>query len=72
MTKLLEKAFAQAVKLPKNEQDRLAKWLLAELQWQRRWDAAFARSTDLLDELAKEALTEYREGRTKVLDPEKM
>ncbi|HEY3130597.1 MAG TPA: methyltransferase [Acidobacteriota bacterium] len=50
MTKPLEKAFAQAVKLPKNEQDRLAKWLLAELQSQRRWDAAFARSTDWYDE----------------------
>jgi hypothetical protein len=72
MTELLKKAFAEAVKLPKSEQDKLAKWLLAELQSQRRWAAAFARSTDLLEELAKEALTKYRKRRAKVLDPEKM
>jgi hypothetical protein len=70
MTKLLERAFAEAVKLPKKEQDRLAKWLLAELESERRWDEAFARSPDHLAELADEALKEHRKGRTKPLNPE--
>lgn len=72
MTKLLEKAFAEAVKLPKKEQDKLAKWLLAELESERRWDEAFARSEDQLAEFAEAALKEHRKGRTKQLDPEQL
>jgi len=72
MTKLLEKAFAEAVKLPKKEQDKLAKWLLAELESERLWDAVFARSADELAKLADEALKEHRKGRTKPLNPEQL
>jgi hypothetical protein len=72
MTKLLEKAFAQAVKLPKKEQDKLAKWLLAELESESRWDDAFARSTEQLAQRADEALKEHRKGRTKPLNPDKL
>ena len=72
MTKLLEKAFAEAVKLPKREQDKLAKWLLAELESERRWDQAFASSADQLAQLAEEALKEHRKGRTKPLNPEQL
>lgn len=72
MTTLLEKAFAEAVKLPKKEQDKLAKWLLAELELEGRWDESFARSTGRLGQLAKEALSEHRKGRTKPLDPERL
>jgi hypothetical protein len=72
MTKLLEKAFEVAVKLPKKEQDKLAKWLLAELESERRWDDAFARSADRLAQFAKEALREHRKGRTKTLDPDQL
>ena len=70
MTKLLERAFAEAVKLPKKEQDKLAKWLLAELESERRWDEAFARSANQLAQLAEEALKEHARGRTKLLKPE--
>ena len=72
MTKLLEKAFAEAVKLPKKEQDVLAKWLLSELESERRWDEAFARSADQLSHLADEALKEHTKGRTKPLNPEQL
>ena len=72
MTKLLEKAFAAAVKLPKKEQDRVAKWLLAELESERRWDEAFASTADQLAQLADEALNEHRKGRTKPLDPKRL
>ena len=72
MTKLLEKAFAEAVKLPKKEQDKLAKWLLAELEAERRWDEAFSRSSDQLAHLANQALKEHRKGRTKPLNPEQL
>jgi hypothetical protein len=72
MTKLLEKAFAQAVKLPKREQDKLAKWLLAELESERRWDEAFGRSADRLAQLADDALKEHRKGHTKPLDSDRL
>jgi hypothetical protein len=72
MTKLLEKAFAEAVKLPKKEQDKLARWLLSELESESRWDDAFARSADQLAQLAEEAVEEHSKGRTKPLKPEQL
>jgi hypothetical protein len=72
MTKLLEKAFEEAAKLPESEQDSLAQVLLEELASERRWDQLFAQSHDLLSDLAAEALAEDRTGRTQVLDPDKL
>ncbi len=70
MTKVLEMAFDEASKLSESEQDALGEWLLAEIQSEREWDTAFARSQDLLSRLAKEALAEHRRGQTDELDPD--
>jgi hypothetical protein len=70
MTKLLEKAFAEAAKLSDDDQDALAKAVLEELASERRWDELFAASADVLSELAEEALTEHRVGRTEPLNPD--
>jgi hypothetical protein len=72
MTKLLQKAFDEASKLPDAEQDTLGRILLDELASERRWDELFAGSHDLLAELADEALAEHRAGQTKKLDPGKL
>ncbi|MCH7519396.1 MAG: hypothetical protein IH964_10280 [Candidatus Dadabacteria bacterium] len=72
MTKLLEKAFAEASKLPAKEQDALACALLEEMASQRRWDELFASSPDLLEELSKKALEEHLAGRTEELNPNKL
>ena len=72
MTKLLQKAFAEASKLPEPEQEALAEWLLEELASERRWAGSYGRSEEALGRLADEALTEYREGRTRELDPGKL
>jgi hypothetical protein len=72
MTKLLQKAFDEASKLPEGEQDALGRILLDELASERRWDELFAGSHDLLTELADEALAEHRAGRTAKLDPDKL
>jgi hypothetical protein len=69
MTKLLEKAFEKAAKLPDDDQDALTRAVLAELASERRWDELFTGSTDVLSELAEEARAEHRAGRTKPLDP---
>ncbi len=63
MTKLLEKAFTEAAKLPKVEQDVFATWILKELASEQHWEKAFADSEDVLVQLADEALTEYQADR---------
>jgi len=65
MTKLLSDAFEKASELPENLQDELARMLLDELAWETRWDQTLADSSAKLDELADEALKDYRAGRTK-------
>jgi hypothetical protein len=60
MTELLEKAFAEAAKLPREAQDMLAKMLLDDLAAEEKWDETFAKSQDKLALLADEALAEYQ------------
>ena len=72
MTKLLQKAFDEASKLPDIEQDALGRILLEELASERRWEELFAGSHDLLAKLADQALAEHRAGRTEKLNPEKL
>ncbi len=72
MTKLLEKAFAEASKLPEEEQDVIAAIVLEELASERRWNKAFSRSQDQLARLADEALAEFREGKTELLDTDQL
>ena len=72
MTKLLEKAFEEASKLPNIEQNALAKWLLEELEAERKWKKSFSESEDILDRLAEEALEEHQQGKTKPLDIDKL
>jgi hypothetical protein len=68
----LERAFAEASKLPPKEQAALAAWILEEIASERRWDKAFADSADALAQLADEALAEHRRGQTQVLEPDKL
>jgi hypothetical protein len=70
MTQLLERAIQQVQDLPEAEQDAIAAMILEELQSERRWQEAFAASQDQLALLAREALAEYRAGKTQELDPD--
>jgi hypothetical protein len=72
MTKLLERAFVEASKLPQQEQDTFAEWILEELASEQRWDELFAKSPHVLGRLADDALAEFRAGRTQVLDPDNL
>jgi len=72
MTKLLERAFKEASKLPEVEQNALAKWVMEELKSEDKWEKAFAGSEDILDKLADEALAENKDGKTKPMDVEKL
>ena len=68
MTKLLEKAFQEASMLPELEQNALARWLIDEIIVEKKWERTFAESEDVLDVLADEALKEYSDGKTELLD----
>jgi hypothetical protein len=68
MTRLLEKAFEEASKLPEEDQDALAEMLLNDLASEERWTEAFAKSQDKLTLLAKEALSEFKQGKTKLIE----
>jgi len=72
MTTLLEQAFAEAAKLPAQEQEALAAWLMEELKSERRWSQLLESSSEVLEQLADEALAEFRAGRTQMLDPEQL
>ena len=72
MTKLLERAFEEAARLPEDEQNAIASWLLAEIESEAKWSESFARSADKLSELADEALREHAAGKTEPLDPDSL
>jgi hypothetical protein len=70
MTTLLQKAFAEAEKLPTEEQDVLASRLLAELSAEDEFDKKIARTASQLVNLAQAALAEHRAGLTEEFDVE--
>jgi hypothetical protein len=72
MTDLLKKAFEAASQLPEEEQKALAVAILAEVAPESEWDKRFEQSGETLEQLADEALAEFRKGRTKPLDPDEL
>lgn len=72
MTQSLEKAILEIRKLPDEEQDAIAAVIMAELESERQWDNAFETSRAELDQLAEEALKEYSDNKTELLDPEQI
>ena len=55
-------------RLPDYEQDAFARWLLDELESERRWSRAFETSQGQLAELAREALEDHLADRTEPID----
>lgn len=72
MTQRLEEAFRAASRLPPADQDALADSILAEVESEAGWDRRFATTADRLAELADEAHAEYAQGRTELLDPDRL
>ena len=67
MTQLLKKAFQEASKLPVVDQNALAKWLIQELESEKKWEKMFAESEDVLDQLADEAVKARKRGKARPL-----
>ena len=74
MNQLLQEAFEKAAELPQAEQDRFARFLLAELDSEGQWSELFARpeSENLLERLADEAVSEHCAGRTRPLSVDEL
>lgn len=68
MTKLLEKAFTEASRLPSAMQNLIAERLLEDINAEEKWDDSFADSQDELSRLADEAAADFQNGRTKPLE----
>ena len=60
MKEQVKRAIQQIEKLPESKQIEIAKLIQDELSW----DATILQSQDQLTSLAKEALKEYKEGKT--------
>ena len=74
MTRLLQQAFEKASALSETEQDKLARFVLAELESDQQWTELFARpeSENLLERRAVEALSEHHAGRSQPLSLKEM
>ena len=72
MTELLEQAFAKMARLPDHEQDAFARWLMDELESERRRSRAFETSQGQLAELAREAFEDDLADQTEPLDPDRL
>ncbi len=72
MTELLQEAFAKVARLPDHEQNAFARWLMDELESERRWSRAFQTSQGRLADLAREAVEDDLAARAEPLDPDRL
>lgn len=72
MSRAFDTAMEKMSALPREEQDRIAQWLLDELQDEERWTQAFSGTQDALSRLADEARADIKAGRATQLDPAKL
>jgi hypothetical protein len=64
MNKMLERAFAEAARLPEDEQEAIACLILEEMEAERGWDERFAKSEGKLAEMARRAKEQHARGET--------
>ncbi|WP_210407593.1 hypothetical protein [Hydrocoleum sp. CS-953] len=68
MTNLLTEAFKKAQNLPEHIQDQLAKQLIEDIESELQWQQTLSKpQNSILDELARKALNESSEGKTRVM-----
>ncbi|MBM3732613.1 MAG: hypothetical protein FJW24_03945 [Acidimicrobiia bacterium] len=65
MTKLLDKAIAEARKLPPEEQDTVGAIILEEIADEQRWAKKFAATKDRLSRWAGEVSAEIEAGKVR-------
>ena len=68
ITKPLAEAIAEAAKLCVEDQDFIAFRIMEEIGEEKKWTDSFARSLNVLDHMAAEALQEHAEGKARPLE----
>ena len=68
MTRLLETAFEKASTLSESEQNIYARIFIEEIESEKRWDNAFSSSEEILTQMADEALKDFNNNNTTLLD----
>ncbi|AYJ77545.1 hypothetical protein [Aliarcobacter cryaerophilus] len=63
MTKLLNSAFEEISKLPEIEQNIFARFIINEIESEKKWEKKFSNSEDLLSNLANTALTDFKNNK---------
>jgi aspartate/glutamate racemase len=69
MNKMLERAFAEAARLPDAEQQTIASLIFEEVANEREWTKRFATTQDQLGELVRRARDEVARGDVFPYDP---
>ena len=69
MNEMLRRAIDELAKLPDNEQEAYASQLLEELEAERGWEERFAKSQDMLGEMARRAREDVARGDVLPYDP---
>ncbi len=69
MNKLLEKAVAEATRLPDDEQTTIAGLIIEEIEAERGWEERFHQSQDQLGELVRRAREDVASGDVLPYDP---
>jgi len=64
MNKLLERAVAEASRLPEDEQETIASLILEEMAAEQGWQERFAKSGGKLSERARNARAQHLAGET--------
>ncbi len=64
MQTTVELAINRLTQLPIEEQERLALWLVSEIDDERMWQEKFQASLSVLEQMASEALLEHERGET--------
>jgi hypothetical protein len=54
------------------DQNALAKWLLEELESEKKWETKFAETEDVLDMLADEAIQAHKKGKAGLLHADQL
>ena len=64
MNKMLERAIAEVSRLPEDEQEAIACLIIEEMEAERGWDERFAKSGNMLAEMARKAKAQHQRGET--------
>lgn len=64
---MLERAIAEVSRLPEDEQEAIACLTIEEMEAERGWDERFAKSGNMLAEMARKAKAQHQRGETSPL-----